>query len=124
MGILDTISGAIGGKHGMDISKIDLPLSSSEASTMNDLISKGTFKDKSDFMSFLASAYVKNNVGKAASGGQSSLEPLVVNIISASGIAKGFSEGDIKSRLVPLMITGFMAIYKYMASRKHAARAA
>lgn len=124
MGILDTISEAIGGKHGVDINKIDLPLSGDEASTMNDLISKGTFKDKSDFMSFLTSAYVKNNVGKAASGGPSSLEPLVTSIISASGLGRGFSEGDVKSKLVPLMITGFMAIYKYMASRKHAARAA
>ena len=66
---------------------------------------------------------MKNNMGAAMSGGQAPPESKVMDIITSQGLNKGFSDGDIKTKLVPLLITGFMAIHKYMGAKKHTVNA-
>lgn len=120
---MDVIKDVMGAEYGMDVSKVNLPLSGDQANTLNDLISKGLFKDKSDFVSFLALSYMKNNLGASMIGGQAPSESTVMDIISKSGLGKKIPEGQAKM-LVPLLITGFMAIYKYMSRKQHAAKPA
>jgi hypothetical protein len=118
MGLLDVVKDALGGELGMDPKKVDLPLSGDAAEGLNKLISNGTFNNKGDFVSFLAKSYMKNNLGATMSGGQAPPESTIMDIIDKTGIAKGFTDTDKKKMLVPLLITGFMTIYKYMSQKK------
>ncbi|HMK47818.1 MAG TPA: fasciclin domain-containing protein [Methanocella sp.] len=105
-----------------DIAKnVDLPLSGAAATGMGMLLSKGTFKDKPDFVSFLAKTFTQNNMGAAMAGGKEPGVSTVMDIIGKTGIAKGFSDGDTKQFLVPLLMAGFMAVYKYL-NKKPAAQ--
>ncbi|HTY90598.1 MAG TPA: fasciclin domain-containing protein [Methanocella sp.] len=98
-----------------DIAKnVDLPLSGDALKGLNELISKGTFANKQDFLGFLGKQYIQNNIGAAMAGGSEPGISTIMDIINTTGIAKGFTEGDIKKYLVPLLITGFMAIYRYL----------
>jgi hypothetical protein len=106
-----------------DLAKnVSLPLSGDALNGLNMLINKGTFKDKGDFMGFLAKTYMQNNLGSAigSSGGEPGVST-IMDIINKTGIAKGFMEGDIKKFIVPLMMTGVMAIYNYL-NRKPAVK--
>jgi uncharacterized surface protein with fasciclin (FAS1) repeats len=101
-----------------DIAKnVELPLSGDSLKGLNDLIGKGTFANKQDFMSFLAKQYMQNNLGAAMAGGKEPGMSMVMDIIGKTGIAKGFMEGDVKKYLVPLLMAGFMAIYRYMTKQ-------
>lgn len=122
MGLLDTLKEAVTGKHGIDIGNIDLPLSDENRNTLNELISKGTFKDKSDFLHYIAHAYTKNDVGSVMSGGRAPSESSIMDIITKTGLGKDFSQSDMKRLLVPLLIAGFTAVYRYM-TKKHAREA-
>jgi len=105
-----------------DIAKnIDLPLSGDSAKGLNMLLDKGTFKDKPDFLGFLAKSYMQNNLGSSMAGGGEPGVSTIMDIINKTGIAKGFMEGDVKKFLVPLLITGFMSVYKYL-NRKPAVK--
>lgn len=98
-----------------DITKnVDLPLSGDALTGLTSLISKGKFSDKQDFLGFLAKSYMQNNLGAAMSGGKEPGISTIMDIIGKSGIGSGFAEGDIKKYLVPLLITGFMAVYNYL----------
>jgi uncharacterized surface protein with fasciclin (FAS1) repeats len=102
-----------------DITKnVSLPLSGDALSGLNMLIDKGAVKDKQDFLGFLAKSYMQNNLGSAigSSGGEPGIST-VMDIINKTGIAKGFMEGDVKKFIVPLMMTGIMAIYNYLNKR-------
>lgn len=119
MGLLEMFKDVLGGEHGVDPNKIDIPLSGDSADTLNKLISSGVFKNKSDFTTFLVGSYMKNNLGSKMSGGNALPESVVTGIIDKTGIARGLDDNT-KKMLVPLLITGFMAVYKYMSGRKAA----
>ncbi len=99
----------------VDITKnVELPVSGDALTGLNMLMDKGKFSNKQDFMGFLAKSYMQNNLGAAMSGGKEPGISTIMDIIGKSGIGSGFAEGDIKKFLVPLLITGFTAIYKYL----------
>lgn len=118
MGLGDIFKSVIGGKTGMDISSIDLPLDSTTSNALNTLIGSGVFKDKSDFMNFALKAYMQSNMGSMMSSGQQPTESSIMDVISKTGIDRGRSQSDIKMLLVPLLITAFTAIYKHMSKRQ------
>ena len=98
-----------------DIAKnVELPLSGDALTGLNSLINKGKFGDKQDFLGFLAKTYMQNNLGAAMGGGAAPDVSKILDIIGKTGIGGGFAEGDIKKYLVPLLITGFTAIYNYL----------
>jgi uncharacterized surface protein with fasciclin (FAS1) repeats len=96
------------------VKNLSLPLSGVALAGLNSLISKGTFKDKQDFTGFLAKTYMTQNVGAAMAGDKAPSENMIMDIIDKTGIAKGFTGDDTKKMLVPLLMTGFMAIYNYL----------
>lgn len=101
-----------------DIAKnLNLPLTGVALMGLNALINKGTFSDKQDFTGFLAKTFMANNLGSAMAGGKEPSENLVMDIIDKTGIAKGFTSDDTKKMLVPLLITGFMAIYHHLQKK-------
>jgi hypothetical protein len=122
MGLLDVVKDALGGELGIDPNKVDLPVSGDAAEGLNKLISNGTFSNKNDFVTFLAKTYMKNDLGSAMSGGQAPPESMIMGIIDKTGIAKGFTDTDKKKMLVPLLIAGFMTIYRMMSKKKTMAK--
>lgn len=106
-----------------DIAKnISLPVSGMALAGLNSLISKGTFSDKQDFVGFLAKTFMTQNVGAAMAGGKEPSTSMIMDIIDKTGIAKGFTSDETMKMLVPLLITGFMAIYHYL-NKKPAVKA-
>ncbi|HEY3272878.1 MAG TPA: fasciclin domain-containing protein, partial [Methanocella sp.] len=104
-----------------DIAKnLSLPLSGVALTGLNALISKGTFSDKQDFVGYLAKTFMANNLGSAMAGGKEPSESMIMDIIGKTGIARGFSSDDTKNMLVPLLITGFTAVYNYLNKRPEA----
>ncbi len=98
-----------------DIAKnLSLPLSGVALAGLNSLIGKGTFTDKQDFVGYLANTFLSNNLESKMAGGREPSESLIMDIIDKTGIAKGFTRDDTMKMLVPLLITGFMAVYHYM----------
>lgn len=99
----------------MDIAKnLSLPLSGAALTGLNALISKGTFKDRQDFAGFLGKQYLANNMESAMAGGKAPSENMIMDVINKTGIANGFSRDDTMKMLVPLLITGFTAVYNYL----------
>jgi len=124
MGLGDMIKSAMGGKdippELMDLAKkgnIDLPLAGDQEKMLEDMVSKGVFNSKSDFLSFIVKAYMQNNIGSMMAGDRMPPESAIMDIIKTSGIGKGYPDGDIKKMMVPLLITAFFAVYKYMTKR-------
>ena len=98
-----------------DIAKnLNLPLSGVALAGLNSLISKGTFSDKQDFIGFLGKTFFANNMESAMAGGKEPSESMIMDVINKTGIAKGFSRDDTMKMLVPLLITGFTAVYNYL----------
>lgn len=93
---------------------IDLPLSGASLEGLNMLLNKGTFSNKQDFLGFLGKTFMQNNLGAAMAGGNEPSTSLVMDIINKTGIARGFMGEDVQKFLVPLLISGFMAVYKYL----------
>ena len=131
MGVGDVINSAMGGKdippELMDLAKkgnIDLPLAGDQENMLDDLISKGVFRNKPDFLSFIVKAYTQNNMGSMMSGDRIPPESAIMDIITKSGIGKGYADGDIKKMMVPLLITAFFAVYKYMTKKRPAVKPA
>ena len=127
MGLGDIIKSAMGGEGRMDsitdmakLANIDLPLSGDAENMLGDLISKGVFQNKADFMKFIATAYMKNDIGSMMTGGKAPQESTIMDIITKSGIGKGYPAGDIKKMLMPLLMTAFFAVYKFMTKSKAA----
>ena len=65
-------------------------------------------------MGFLAKTFMTHNVGAAMAGDKAPSESMVMDIIDKTGIAKGFTRRRDEKMLVPLLITGFMAVYNYL----------
>ncbi len=101
----------------MATGKMDLPLDDKSMGALNELIGKGAFNDKQDFMSFLVKAYMQNKMGGVLSSGKPS-ESSILDIVNKAGVGKNISDGDKKSLLVPLLITAFTMIYKMMSAKK------
>jgi uncharacterized surface protein with fasciclin (FAS1) repeats len=102
----------------MDMAKgMALPLSGTALVGLNELISRGIFKDKTDFLGFLGRAYAQNNMDTAISKSAEPGESTIMDIINRTGIARGFGEGEARKYIVPLLITGFMALYNYVHKR-------
>lgn len=98
-----------------DIAKnVELPLGGDALTGLNMLINKGKIGDKQDLLGLLAKSYMQNNLGAAMSGGKEPGISTILDIITKTGLGSGFAEGDVKKFLVPLLITGFMAIYNYL----------
>ncbi len=129
MGLGDTIMSAAGKDIPPElrelISKgnIDLLLSGDSESTLDDMISKGVFRDRPDFLNFLVSQYVQNNLGNKLGSDRTLPESLVMDIIRKTGLDKKYPMVDFKKTLVPLLVTAFYAIYRY-TSRQRMARPA
>lgn len=123
MGLGETIKSALGRDippELMDLAKrgdINLLLSGDSEKMLDDMISKGVFKDRRDFLSFIVKEYVQNNMGSMLGGDRSPPESMILDMINRSGIGEGYSDRDIKNMLVPLLITAFFAVYKYMSKR-------
>lgn len=100
------------------LANIDLLLSGDSESALSDLLSRGVFMNKTDFVSFIVREYFQNNMGSMLSGGKSPPESLVMDIINKSGIGKSYSDPDIKNALVPLLATSFYAIYRYLTKKE------
>ena len=98
-----------------DIAKnVSLPLSGVALTGLNMLINKGAVKDKQDFLGLLAKSYMQNNLGAAIGSSGEPSTNMIMDIINKTGIAKGLTEGDTMKFIVPLMMTGIMAIYHYL----------
>lgn len=123
MKIGDLIRSALGRGPTVDVQNIDLPLSGESANTLNDMISRGVFRDKSDFLSFAAKTYMQNNLGATLSSGHQLEESMVMSIINKTSIGRSLDENT-KRMLIPLLITAFTAIYQHMTRRKEAVRPA
>ena len=124
MGLGDIIKTALGDKSEISgiadmakLANIDLPLAGDSENMLNDLISKGVFGNKADFMKFIATAYMKNNIGSMMTGDRAPPESAITDIITKSGIGKGYPDGDIKKMMVPLLMTAFFAVYKFMTKK-------
>ncbi len=100
------------------LANIDLLLSGDSESALSDLISRGIFMNKTDFVSFIVREYFQNNLGSMLSGDKLPPESFVMDIINKSGIGESFSDSDIKNALVPLLVTSFYAIYRYMTKKE------
>jgi hypothetical protein len=92
-------------------------LSGVALSGLNALINKGTFSDKQDFIGYLAKTYFANNMGASMETGKAPEESMIMDVINKTGIAKGFSGDDTRNMLVPLLMTGFTAVYNYLNKR-------
>jgi hypothetical protein len=130
MGLGDVIKTALGGREIptelLDMARsgnINLPLSGDAQMMLDEMIDKGTFDGKSDFLTFIVRQYFQNDVGSMMSGGRVPPESAIMDIIRGSGLDKGFPDSDIKKMMVPLMIQAFFAVYKLMA-KKPAVKAA
>lgn len=122
MGLGDVIKSALGGAdippEILEMAKsgnINLPLSGDAENMLGDLLSKGVFSSKSDFLTFIVKQYAMNNLGSMMSGDKSPPESAILDIIHKTGLGKGYSEGDIKNMLVPLLVQAFFAVYKLMS---------
>lgn len=124
MGLGDAIKTALGGADVppeiLDMAKsgnIALPLSGDAENMLDDLLSKGVFGSKSDFLTFIVKQYVMNNMGSMMSGDRSPPESAILDIIRKTGLDKGYPEGDVRNMMVPLLVQAFFAVYKLMSKR-------
>ncbi len=122
MGLGDVIRSALGGAEVppeiLEMAKsgsINLPLSGDAENMLSDLLSKGVFSSKSDFLTFIVKQYFLNNVGNMMSGDKTPPESAILEIIHKTGLDKGYPDGDIKNMMVPLLIQAFFAVYKLMS---------
>lgn len=87
--------------------KGSIPLSPEVMGLLDDLISKGMFKNKQDFIQFAIKAYTMFS----ASGKGQPTPSNVMDILSKTGFNKGSaSESDVKGELVPLLIDVFQSM--------------
>jgi|WetSurMetagenome_2_1015567.scaffolds.fasta_scaffold327759_1 hypothetical protein len=80
--------------------KTDLPLSGSSMSILTDLIGKGVFKDKGDFIQFVIKAYTEY---KVSGGSAQPTQSDVSNIIQKTGVGSSLNTSDIDGKLAPLL---------------------
>ncbi len=86
-------SAAMGGK-------VDMPLSAQSQGTLQELISKGAIKDKTQFAEFAAKAFMEYKM-------KGSNQAALTDVVKNSPMAKGASDSDIMTKLLPLMTEVF-----------------
>jgi hypothetical protein len=84
--------------------KTDLPLSNTSMGNLTDLIGKGAFKDKGDFIQFVIKAYMEY---KTSGGSAQPTQGDVKNIIQNTGVGNNLGASDIEGKLVPLLTEAF-----------------
>ncbi len=84
--------------------KMDLPLSGASMGNLTDLIGKGVFKDKGDFIQFVIKAYMEY---KTSGGSAQPTQGDVKNIIQNTGVGSNLNGSDIDGKLVPLLTEAF-----------------
>lgn len=89
--------------------KTDLPLSGSSMSNLTDLIGKGVFKDKGDFIQFVIKAYMEY---KTSGGSAQPTQGDVQNVIQNTGVASNLGASDIDGKLAPLLTEAFQLVGK------------
>ena len=82
----------------------DLPLSGTSMSNLTDLIGKGVFKDKGDFIQFVIKAYMEY---KTSGGSAQPTQGDVNNIIQNTGVGSNLDASDIEGKLTPLLTEAF-----------------
>ncbi len=123
MGLGETIRSVLGKDIPPELTElmkrgdIDLLLSGDSENMLDDMISKGIFANKPDFISFLVREYVSNNLGSMLSGDRTLPESTVMDIIRRAGLDKGYPDTDVKRMLVPLLVQAFYAVYRYVSRR-------
>lgn len=90
-----SIAGAALGASGND-----MPLSAQSKQTLEELISKGIFKDKSDFVQFAVKAFMQYKM-------KGSSPAAITDIVKESPIGAGASESDIQGKILPLLTEAF-----------------
>ncbi|MCD1295758.1 hypothetical protein CUJ83_12185 [Methanocella sp. CWC-04] len=89
----------------------DLSLSAESMNTLDELILKGIFNDKSDFMRFIVKTYWQYKIRGSAPTSSN-----ILDIINQAGIDKNFSDADIMGRIFPLMVDAFKETEKKKTS--------
>lgn len=112
-------------EHGVDVNtdEIDLKLSGDSAEALKKLMAVRAFMDLPEFKKFLVAAYLKNNLGASMSGDKAPPESTIREIIRENHIDRDISDAD-KKKLMGLLVVGFMAVRRYLAKEKAAARPA
>jgi hypothetical protein len=85
---------ALGGKAA------DIPLSAQSQGTLQELITKGVFKDKAQFAEFAMKAFMEYKM-------KGSNPAAITDIVKGSPMGKGASDMDLKDKLLPLMTEVF-----------------
>ena len=80
--------------------KADMPLSAQSQGTLQELITKGVFKDKAQFAEFAMKAFMEYKM-------KGSNPAALTEIVKDSPMAKGANDTDIKDKLLPLMTEAF-----------------
>jgi hypothetical protein len=85
--------------------KTDLPLSGQSMSMLTDLIGKGVFKDKGDFIQFVIKAYMQY---KTSGGSAQPTQNDIKSVIQNTGVGNNLSTSDIEGKLTPLLTEAFL----------------
>jgi hypothetical protein len=80
--------------------KADMPLSAKSQGTLQELITKGVFKDKAQFAEFAMKAFMEYKM-------KGSNTEALTTIVKTSPMANGASDADVKDKLLPLMTEAF-----------------
>jgi|AGTN01.1.fsa_nt_gi hypothetical protein len=80
--------------------KTDVPLSAQSQSTLQELIGKGVFNDKAQFVEFATKSFMEYKM-------KGSSPAALTDIVKGSPMGKGASDMDIKDKLLPLMTEVF-----------------
>jgi hypothetical protein len=85
--------------------KADMPLSAQSQGTLQELITKGVFKDKAQFAGFAMKAFAEYKM-------KGSNPAALTDVIKGSPLASDASDADIKDKLMPLMTEAFAFVGK------------
>lgn len=88
---------------------MDLPLSADSINILDELIGKGVFNNKADFIQFVLKAYAEY---KLTGGSSQPTQADVQNVIQNSGIGNGLDAQDIEGKLTPLLTAAFTSAGK------------
>ena len=84
--------------------KTDMPLSGTSMNNLTDLIGKGIFKDKGDFIQFVIKAYMEYKMG----GGQGQpTQGDIQGVIQKTGVGNNLNASDIDGKLAPPLTEAF-----------------
>jgi hypothetical protein len=93
MDFKNIVSAAQGGKA-------EMPLSARSQGTLQEMITKGVFKDKAQFAEFAMKAFMEYKL-------KGSSTEALTNVVNGSPMASGASDADVRDKLLPLMSEAF-----------------